>query len=530
MRLFEPIMDNPGVMHLSPPLTYTAHVFQILHPLTIAGFVTNFLLIWHRVYFPAIIHSRFTSQLRLRGESWISPRNLWLVWVAVHQLQLQKRPVANIVRASWLPAHCLTDCHCLSRPRLFSCRFPDSLSVSLMRICIVSDSKVTVLVHSLSLVLVVMMWSTRSIFHADSVSLFLRLCTHHHLLLLMMLLLMMMWDQRNSWPQDLFLSCWFSPWFSHADSLHDSLCVSLCVSLSPSFFDSLSPSSNQRNSRQRFLILILWFSLTVVWCHPVVLYCQGATGIALAIIHNTVLCDNSGVVGWAHFTRTHTALHFHTIQRLLLSLSVGWVSMQPKWFQLIELITQSWVSTLITRKGPLVKHNPHTVVRRLGLGICPSTSHSHSHSLTIKSKKLKTKIYSHAHSLILTHYHLYLLLWWNQRNSRSQDPFSCWFSDSLSPSHCLLHRLTAYQSVRRLTVGVAGKSKEPQLYVEHQNKVAEYQEMYSRTWTQCQSCQGSMHLDVLCTSRDCPIFYLRKKVQKDLKDATVKLDRFNMEW
>lgn len=74
------------------------------------------------------------------------------------------------------------------------------------------------------------------------------------------------------------------------------------------------------------------------------------------------------------------------------------------------------------------------------------------------------------------------------------------------------------------------KSKEPQLYVEHQNKVAEYQEMYSRTWTQCQSCQGSMHLDVLCTSRDCPIFYLRKKVQKDLRDATVKLDRFSMDW
>jgi DNA polymerase delta subunit 1 len=27
-------------------------------------------------------------------------------------------------------------------------------------------------------------------------------------------------------------------------------------------------------------------------------------------------------------------------------------------------------------------------------------------------------------------------------------------------------------------------------------------------------------------SRDCPIFYMRKKVQKDLKDATAELDRF----
>ena len=37
---------------------------------------------------------------------------------------------------------------------------------------------------------------------------------------------------------------------------------------------------------------------------------------------------------------------------------------------------------LIIRKGLLVKHNPLNVVRRLGLGICPSTSHSHSHSLS----------------------------------------------------------------------------------------------------------------------------------------------------
>jgi hypothetical protein len=29
-----------------------------------------------------------------------------------------------------------------------------------------------------------------------------------------------------------------------------------------------------------------------------------------------------------------------------------------------------------------------------------------------------------------------------------------------------------------------------------------------------------------CGSRDCPIFYMRKKVQKDLKDATAELDRF----
>jgi len=36
-----------------------------------------------------------------------------------------------------------------------------------------------------------------------------------------------------------------------------------------------------------------------------------------------------------------------------------------------------------------------------------------------------------------------------------------------------------------------------------------------------------MHKDVLCTSRDCPIFYKRKKVQKDLKSAQETLSRFD---
>ena len=38
--------------------------------------------------------------------------------------------------------------------------------------------------------------------------------------------------------------------------------------------------------------------------------------------------------------------------------------------------------------------------------------------------------------------------------------------------------------------------------------------------------QGSLHQDVLCTSRDCPIFYRRKKVQKDLSEAHGQLGRF----
>ncbi len=35
--------------------------------------------------------------------------------------------------------------------------------------------------------------------------------------------------------------------------------------------------------------------------------------------------------------------------------------------------------------------------------------------------------------------------------------------------------------------------------------------------------------DVLCTSRDCPIFYMRKKAQKDVEDVVSMLERFDNE-
>ncbi|KAF8519681.1 DNA polymerase family B-domain-containing protein [Gautieria morchelliformis] len=55
------------------------------------------------------------------------------------------------------------------------------------------------------------------------------------------------------------------------------------------------------------------------------------------------------------------------------------------------------------------------------------------------------------------------------------------------------------------------------------------QVQFSRLWTQCQRCQGSLHQDVLCTSKDCPIFYMRKKAQKDVEDAVNTLERFDEE-
>ena len=59
--------------------------------------------------------------------------------------------------------------------------------------------------------------------------------------------------------------------------------------------------------------------------------------------------------------------------------------------------------------------------------------------------------------------------------------------------------------------------------------VNDLEAQFSALWTQCQRCQGSLHQDVLCRSRDCPIFYRRMKVQKELGEAQTTLQRFE-EW
>jgi DNA polymerase delta subunit 1 len=70
--------------------------------------------------------------------------------------------------------------------------------------------------------------------------------------------------------------------------------------------------------------------------------------------------------------------------------------------------------------------------------------------------------------------------------------------------------------------------KAPDVYSNLLAKRNHYESIYSKVWTQCQQCQGSLHLDVLCTSRDCPVFYMRKKVQKDLDDMQAMIDRFGL--
>jgi DNA polymerase delta subunit 1 len=66
-----------------------------------------------------------------------------------------------------------------------------------------------------------------------------------------------------------------------------------------------------------------------------------------------------------------------------------------------------------------------------------------------------------------------------------------------------------------------------ELYQKTLGKVSELEVRFSRLWTQCQRCQGSMHNNVICSSRDCPIFYMRMKAKKDVEDAGKEIVRFD---
>ncbi|KAI6871189.1 hypothetical protein KC318_g15430, partial [Hortaea werneckii] len=66
-----------------------------------------------------------------------------------------------------------------------------------------------------------------------------------------------------------------------------------------------------------------------------------------------------------------------------------------------------------------------------------------------------------------------------------------------------------------------------ELYQRSLSKQSELEVRFARLWTQCQRCQGSMHNEVICSSRDCPIFYMRMKAKKDVEEAGRELGRFD---
>lgn len=75
------------------------------------------------------------------------------------------------------------------------------------------------------------------------------------------------------------------------------------------------------------------------------------------------------------------------------------------------------------------------------------------------------------------------------------------------------------------------ENKAPGLYCNALSQMNYLENKFSRLWTECQRCQGSLHQEVLCSNNDCPIFYMRKKVQKDVRINAEELEKWeNTVW
>lgn len=69
-------------------------------------------------------------------------------------------------------------------------------------------------------------------------------------------------------------------------------------------------------------------------------------------------------------------------------------------------------------------------------------------------------------------------------------------------------------------------SKSSELYVKALYEVRDLQEKYNRVWTECQRCAGSLHNEVLCSNKNCDIFYMRVKVKKELQEKFDELSKW----
>nr|XP_019534411.2 DNA polymerase delta catalytic subunit [Aedes albopictus] len=72
------------------------------------------------------------------------------------------------------------------------------------------------------------------------------------------------------------------------------------------------------------------------------------------------------------------------------------------------------------------------------------------------------------------------------------------------------------------------KPREAVLYQNELTAQCSLEDRFCRLWTQCQRCQGSLHEEVICTSRDCPIFYMRTKIKMELDTQQKRVARFGV--
>lgn len=70
------------------------------------------------------------------------------------------------------------------------------------------------------------------------------------------------------------------------------------------------------------------------------------------------------------------------------------------------------------------------------------------------------------------------------------------------------------------------KTRSGELYIKALYNVRDLEEKFARLWTQCQRCAGTLHNEVLCSNKNCDIFYMRVKMRKELQENINQLSKW----
>lgn len=69
-------------------------------------------------------------------------------------------------------------------------------------------------------------------------------------------------------------------------------------------------------------------------------------------------------------------------------------------------------------------------------------------------------------------------------------------------------------------------SKTDTIYLNKLVEVRDLQEKFNQLWTKCQRCSGSLHNEVLCSNKNCDIFYMRIKTRNTLQDKLESISQW----
>ena len=74
------------------------------------------------------------------------------------------------------------------------------------------------------------------------------------------------------------------------------------------------------------------------------------------------------------------------------------------------------------------------------------------------------------------------------------------------------------------------EEKAAEVVIERMLDFRKKEEEYNLLWTNCQRCQGSLLEPVICSNRDCEVFYRRAKARKDVQQVSEQLERLGLDW